>query len=74
MHFNDVPRNAFLDEETQNFLPLVTLELNDLTKNFILNQVAVTSEFLLESLQNLLEIVGCGDDKKIRLVPKCKTR
>jgi len=42
--------DAFLDEECGDLEPLISLELNHLSKLFVVDECAVTSEFLLERL------------------------
>lgn len=52
--------NSFLDEESGDLLSLITLKLNDLTELFVVNESSVASKFLLECLQQLLEVILCG--------------
>ena len=49
--------DSLLGEHGEDLGALISLELNDLTHFLILNEGAVASEFLLESLEELLGIV-----------------
>jgi hypothetical protein len=57
-HGREVTRtDPFFCEEKSNLGTLVALELDHTTQLFVLNQSAVASEFLLESLQELLRVI-----------------
>lgn len=49
--------DTFLNDESSNLLTLVTLELDNLTKLFVVNNGTVACKFLLESLQELLLVI-----------------
>lgn len=48
-------------QELQDLSSLVTLELENITKFFILVDMAVAAKILLQSLENLLEVIFTGD-------------
>lgn len=48
-------------QELQDLSSLVTLELENVTKFFILVDMAVAAKILLQSLENLLEVIFTGD-------------
>ncbi len=48
-------------QELQDLSSLVTLELENVTKFFILIDMAVAAKILLQSLENLLEVIFTGD-------------
>jgi hypothetical protein len=55
MHLDLVPTgNLILNKEPENLCPMITLQLNNLATNFILNHMTITSKFLLERLQDSL--------------------
>ena len=45
---------ASLDQEGGDVLPLIALQLYDLPKDFVLHNIPVAAEFLLEILEDLL--------------------
>lgn len=47
-------------QESADLLSLVTLKLNDLAELCVVDEGAVASEFLLEMLQELLEVILCA--------------
>ena len=48
-------------QELEDLSSLVTLELENVTKFFILIDMAVAAKILLQSLENLLEVIFTGD-------------
>jgi len=45
--------NAGLDEEIRDVLPLITLELNDLSKFWVLDHCTIAAELFLEIFEDL---------------------
>jgi hypothetical protein len=52
VHFDDVPRDTLLSEEGGYFDPLITLQLDNLTHLLVVNEGAVTGEFLRRNVSH----------------------
>lgn len=50
VQLDGVLRNAFLREELDNLKPLITLQLDDLTHFLVVDECAVTSKLLCETV------------------------
>jgi len=61
MQLDGVLGDTLLGQEVLNLDPLVTLELDDLASLLIFDEGTVTSEFLLESLEELPRVVFLGE-------------
>ncbi|KAK8706035.1 hypothetical protein V6N13_049616 [Hibiscus sabdariffa] len=63
--------DAGVDEELRDVLALVALELNDLAELFVLDDVAVAAEVLLQALEDLLvaQIMPQPLDRRQALLP-----
>ncbi|GAY46435.1 hypothetical protein CUMW_097040 [Citrus unshiu] len=46
--------NLTLNEKDHNILPMITLKLNHLPENFVIDNIPVTTELLFEVLEDLL--------------------